>query len=482
MPNASSAAPANSTTDTAIQPTLDIEALVSIAPTINKETISHGAQEWWEIALNKATSTSTYTEIAVIILCIVVSYILGQLLRKRISWIPEEKSYQRRFTLTWLAARSGRLIAPVLLIITINTMLAVIPAIPETLLRLPVDNLPITKAVERVTWVWLLWVTLTSYAPNAMVRTLGRWILIPAAILRIAGWYDDVVRGMQHIGFSLGDINITLYMLVKGALIASVLVWVGRVAAQSGTSYIRTRHTLNLSTRELLVKLFEIVLYITLFITLLSLIGIDLTALAVFGGAIGVGLGFGLQKIAANFISGLILLTERSVEIGHLVEMDNGVSGYLRRLGARASIIETFDGREVMVPNEDFITSRVANLTYSSRLGRVEIPIGVSYSSNLEHVRTILLEAALSHERCLRDPAPQVFLREFAGSSVNFLLWFWVEDVTAGRYEPQSDVMFTIWNRFKEEGISIPLPQQEIHIRSGLDGLMSLAPETHAKK
>jgi len=196
----------------------------------------------------------------------------------------------------------------------------------------------------------------------------------------------------------------------------------------------------------------------------LNILNIKASSLAFFGGAIGIGLGFGLQKITSNFISGLILLFEKSIEEGDLVELENGVYGFIKNTGARYTLIETFDSKEIMIPNEEFITKNVVNWTYSNKQGRIDINIGVSYKCDIEKARELILEAAKEHKLCSVFPEPDCFLREYGDSSVNFLLYFWVDDVTKGRYEPQSDVMRSIWKKFKDNNIEIPFPQRDVHI------------------
>ena len=209
-----------------------------------------------------------------------------------------------------------------------------------------------------------------------------------------------------------------------------------------------------------------VVVYFLAFLFALGVLGIDLTALTVFSGAVGIGVGFGLQKIASNFISGIILLFEKSVEEGDLVELSDGIAGFVRETGARYTLIETFEGHEVMVPNEDFITNRVTNWTFSNSRGRIDINIGVSYGSDLDKVATLLVEAANGHPRCSQSPAAECFLVDFGDNSVNFTLYFWVDDVIEGRKRPRSDVLFAIWRKFKENDIEIPFPQRDLHIKN----------------
>jgi len=209
----------------------------------------------------------------------------------------------------------------------------------------------------------------------------------------------------------------------------------------------------------------KIILFILSVVIGLNILGVDLSSLAFLTSALVVGIGFGLQKIISNYVSGIILLFDRTIENEDLIELDDGTLGYLENTGQRNSRIRTFDGKEVMVPNEDLITSKVINYTHSDNNSRIEIIIGVSYSSDLNQVKEIILSSARDHPRTLKSPEPACFLREFADSSVNFLLHFWIGDVDEGRYGPQSEVMFDIWNKFEESGIEIPFPQRDINIK-----------------
>jgi small-conductance mechanosensitive channel len=281
--------------------------------------------------------------------------------------------------------------------------------------------------------------------------------------------YLDAIRDQLDkpaFSFSFGEYRISLYVLIKATLIVVFIFWAATVVSDLICARISGFKNLRAANRELLNKVIQIVIYLVSFILTLDILGIDLTTLTVFSGALGIGLGFGLQKIASNFISGLILLMEKSIEQDDLVEIGDGAIGFIRKASARFTLLETFDGKEIMIPNEDFITNRVTNWTYSNTNGRVEIIVGVSYSSDLEKVREILLQAAGEHPKCTTEPVPTCYLREFGDSSVNFTLHFWVQDVTTGRWGPKSEVMFSIWHKFKQNGIEIPFPQRDLHLKS----------------
>ncbi len=270
----------------------------------------------------------------------------------------------------------------------------------------------------------------------------------------------------DSLAFKIGDLRFSVYLLTKAMITIVILFWVAGIFSEFGEARIKRLVNVKASNRALITKGFQIIIYFVASLVALDVLGIDLTAFAVVSGAIGIGIGFGLQRITSNFISGLILLFEKSVEEGDLIELADGTSGFVRHTGARYTLIETFENRELMIPNEDFITNRVTNWTFSNTLGRIDIHIGVSYAADLDKVAALILEAANEHPRCAKRPAAQCFLVDFGDSSINFMLYFWVEDVTRGRKRPKSDVLFSIWRKFNESGIEIPFPQRYIHIKN----------------
>ncbi|WP_373083759.1 mechanosensitive ion channel family protein [Sneathiella sp.] len=270
----------------------------------------------------------------------------------------------------------------------------------------------------------------------------------------------------DELAFRVGDMRFSAYLLGKAALIIFVLFWMVGILSEIGENRIRGIHGIRASNKSLIIKAIQVIIYFLAFLVALDVLGIDLTALTVFSGAVGIGIGFGLQKTASNFFSGIILLFEKSIEEGDLVELNDGVTGFVRHTGARYTLIETFEGREIMIPNEDFITNRVTNWTFSDSRGRVDIQIGVSYGSDLNKVFDLLLEAANEHPRCSQAVKANCFLDDFGESSVNFTLYFWVDDVTEGRKQPRSDVLFSIWKKFKDNNIEIPFPQRDLYIKN----------------
>ena len=270
----------------------------------------------------------------------------------------------------------------------------------------------------------------------------------------------------EDLSFSIGETRFSAYLMIKAIITIIMFFLLTGIVSDFGEKRIKSIKGIHSSNKALINKAFHIFVYFFGFIIGLNVLGIDLTAFAIFSGAIGIGIGFGLQKITSNFISGLILLFEKSIENGDMVELSDGTYGLIRKTSARYTLLETFEGREMMIPNEDFIINRVTNWTFNDRKGRLEINIGVAYESDIEKAKELILEAAKEHPRCINDPEPTCYLKEFADSSVNFMLFFWLADVSKGRYRAKSDVMLSIWKKFKEHNIIIPFPQRDIHIKN----------------
>ncbi len=301
---------------------------------------------------------------------------------------------------------------------------------------------------------------------DPFLKTFGRYVMIPMAALYAVGLLDPVQNWLGETVVGVGDIRFSLLSLVRAAVVGSILFWLGRWSSDQGTGFIRSQEEMRPPTRELAAKTFEMVVYGAVFLLLINVLGLDLSALALLGGAIGVGLGFGLQKIASNFISGVILLLEGQITVGDFVELDGGEAGRIIKLGARATILETFDGKWIMVPNEDFITARVVNWSDAGSGNRYEAEFSVSYETDINLIPAIVEKAVAAHPGVLSEPEPpDCELRGFGDSGVDFSVEFWVEGIDDGKNKYTSDVLFLIWNALKTHGIEIPFPQRELRLR-----------------
>lgn len=303
---------------------------------------------------------------------------------------------------------------------------------------------------------------------DPFLRLLGRFVLLPVAVLYALGLLDDLTLRLAETQVALGNIQFSVLSLIRGLIAGSLLFWLGNWSNRQSADYITKQEELRPATRQLAVKAAEITIFGAAFLLLMSIMGIDLTAVAVLGGALGVGIGLGLQQIAANFVSGVILLIEGQTTVGDFVELDNGESGTILKMTARACIIETIDGRWIVVPNEDFITSRVINYSDAGTAHRYEAEFSVSYDTDINRIPALIEAAVAELPFILTKPEPpECELRGFGESGVDFAVEFWVNGIEDLTRKFRSDVLFVIWNTLKAEGIEIPYPHRVVELRNG---------------
>ncbi|MFZ5610148.1 MAG: mechanosensitive ion channel family protein [Pseudomonadota bacterium] len=297
-------------------------------------------------------------------------------------------------------------------------------------------------------------------------RALARAFALTAwaiAALNILDWLDPLIDRLKAIGFQLGGSQITAYGILSGALTAILLIWGAQLLASATEQSLKRAQALNPSLQVLFGKMVRILLLSIAVLIALSSAGIDLTALAVFSGALGVGLGFGLQKVVSNFVSGIILLLDRSIKPGDVIEAQ-GTYGWINKLAARYTSVVTRDGVEYLIPNEDMVTQAVINWSHSDRNVRRRLPVQVAYSCDIKKAMELMTEAAMKIERVLKSPAPKALLKGFGADGVDLELRFWIDDPYNGVANVSSDVLLQIWDLFHENGIEFPFPQRDLHV------------------
>ena len=328
----------------------------------------------------------------------------------------------------------------------------------------------VLRTAEGVALVYLLFQLINRYLSNGFVRAIARWYGLPVAALAAFGWLDDVTLFLQGLSVQLGNITISLYGVMRTFVFGTILFWLGRVSNSRGKEVIRRQEQLDLGTREVFVKLFEISLFVLIFLLLLNLLGVNLTALAVFGGALGVGLGFGLQQIASNFISGIIILLDRSLTIGDFVELEDGRSGTVRELNMRFAVVETYDGKDVVVPNEQFITTTYTNWTHKDPNQRCSIEIQVAYSTDLDALFDDLRSIVSAHPQVLSGDEhpfefqPDAEIAGFGDSGIDVLIEYWMEGIDDGKNRVEADLILSIYHLFRDKGYQFPFPQREVRV------------------
>ena len=291
------------------------------------------------------------------------------------------------------------------------------------------------------------------------ILALAIWIV---ASLYIVGWLDSTVKVLDKTTLPFGENSLSLLALIKGGVILALLLWLSKFVSD-GLERVLWRSQLSPSEKVLFAKLAKVLLSVFAVMIGLNVMGVNFTALAVFSGALGIGIGFGLQKVFANLVSGFILLMDKSIKPGDVIAVAN-TYGWVNRLGARYVSILTRDGKEHLIPNETLITQTVENWSYSSDSVRIHIPIGVSYTSDVPLVKRLLLEVANQHPRILKDPAPTCLIKGFGDNSVDFEIRAWIVDPVNGIGNIRSSVYEEVWKVFKEHGVVVPFPQRDIHL------------------
>jgi len=288
------------------------------------------------------------------------------------------------------------------------------------------------------------------------------WLLVA---LHLVGWLPEVIRALDAFGYSFGDVRVSLYTVLQLAVAVGALMVMATWLSAAIERGLSRSEFISPGVRIGLVKTSKFGLYTLAALLSLRAAGIDLGALAVFSGALGVGLGFGLQRIASNFISGFILVFDRSIRPGDVVSI-NDKFGWVQELRARYIVVRDRDGVETLIPNENLITTEVINWSYSDRKVRIKLPVQISYGDDPEQAMEILLEAAKASPRVLRDPLPAARLMSFGDSGIELELRVWIRDPQQGVANVRSDVNVAIWKGFREAGITIPFPQQDLHIKA----------------
>ena len=293
------------------------------------------------------------------------------------------------------------------------------------------------------------------------LTTLAIW---GGMILEMTGLSEAVIEWLEQIRFSVGKQKLDLWVILHG----SATVFATLLVALWGASLIERRllaaQEMDANLREVLARLAKAVLSVVALLLSLSLVGIDVTALSVFSGALAVGLGFGLQKIASNYVSGFIILLDRSIRLGNLVALDDKTTGTVTRITTRYTVLKTLTGTEVIIPNEYLVSNMVRNLSFSDSQVRVTTSVSVAYDTDIDLAMNAMTAIALEHPRVLKDPAPGVQLTQFGDSGINLELGFWIADPEAGTGNVRSEINISVLRVFRENRIAIPFPQREVRV------------------
>jgi small-conductance mechanosensitive channel len=310
---------------------------------------------------------------------------------------------------------------------------------------------------------WLVIALVTRLIGNGFVRGLVRYAGWIWATLIIVGLTDEAQALLDSLSIHLGEMRLSAWLVVQAVFVLGLLFFGARLISATTTSRIRSNEEISPSMQVLAVKLLQTVLYGAAFFIGLRTIGVDLGGLAFLSGAIGLGIGFGLQKVVSNLVSGVIILLDKSIKPGDVISLGD-TFGWINALGARYVSVVTRDGKEYLIPNEDLITGQVVNWSHSNQFVRLDIYFGTAYGNDPHQVRRIAVEAARSVTRVLSMKAPVCHIVGFGDSSVDYILRFWISDPTEGLTNIRGNVYLALWDAFQDNDISIPFPQRELRM------------------
>ncbi|WP_212631800.1 mechanosensitive ion channel domain-containing protein [Pseudomonas sp. KB-10] len=399
----------------------------------------------------------TYTQIGIVLAIYVGAWLIAKRIQKHTASLGASSQRLHVFI-----KKLSDLIFPVTAIL----MLRVSLEISENLL----SQGWLVQAALIISVILIFRSVIRNFVTHKLLATMLRWLGIPLLFLHMVGLLGGLIQILESISVNLGNIEISLYGIARVAIFGSILFWLGRVSSRTGRDFIAHQENLDERTREVAAKLFEVAIFFLIFLLLLQIMGINLTTLAVFGGALGVGLGFGLQAIASNFISGIIILLDRSVSIGDYVELEDGRTGIVRELNMRSTTLETYDGKDIVVPNEKFIAEIFTNWTHKDKSQRYRVDFSVAYDSDIRKLIAIIKDVVASHPQVFSgddvpiEERPDCEIDSFGDSGINMFVEFWMEGVDDGRNRVGGDLLLMILEALQEHGFEIPFPQREVRI------------------
>lgn len=325
----------------------------------------------------------------------------------------------------------------------------------------------LVKLAQSLAVVFLLYTAIKQFVSNPLYKKLANWILIPLALIGVFGYFNDLLTFLDSLAFGSGDNPISVLTLIKLALFGSAFFWLGNFSNQKGQTVLRSQENIDIGIREIIAKFLQIVIFGAAAMMALSAAGIGMGGLVAIFAAMSLGIGLGLQPVAANFVSGLIILFDRSVRVGDFISLPDGKEGFVEAINMRSTTVETTDGKDIMVPNTLFIEESYENWTHKDPRQRYEVYFTVAYDTDIEVLEDLLIPAISKHPRVLQEPEePDLELREFGDYGINFAIEFWCSGIDDGPNKFTSDLNFIVWRVLKANNIRMPLPQTEVRMLS----------------
>jgi small-conductance mechanosensitive channel len=426
------------------------------------DKINQIVEEFGDKATTALSRPETYTQLGIVLAIYAVAFILANRIRHYIPLLGAQPDIEGLHPLRKFAIKFGNVIFPLLAIL----MLRVSVELSESV----VSEGWLVRTAMIVAVLLLFNSVVDDFVSNKPAARLLKWLGMPLLFLHMIGVLSGLIEILESISISIGNIRISAYGIVRVAIFGSLLFWMGRVSSRTGREVIAKQENLDLRTREVASKLLEAAIFLVVSLVLLQIMGINLTALAVFGGALGVGIGFGLQAIASNFISGIIILLDRSVSIGDYVELEDGRTGTVRELSMRSTTLETFDGKDIVVPNEKFIVAPFTNWTHKDKRQRYRVDFSVAYRTDIRKLVDVIKKVVAEHPQVISgedipiEERPDCEIDSFGDSGVNMFVEFWMEGIDDGKNRVGGDLLLSIFEAMREHGYEIPFPQREVRV------------------
>lgn len=413
----------------------------------------------WQETILDITAPAALWQLGAILLAVLIAFLIRGMIRNYVMQnAPED----------WKLAIGGinRVLFPLSTLIILQINKLILATWQHTSMLHLASTLLMAMAVIR------LFVYAIRYiSPGGLLKSLENsisatiWVLLA---LHLSGLLPEITQTLQDVQFKIGKSELNLLIIFQALLTILTTIFVAMWFSRMIENKVMHATHIRMNMRVVLSKVLRVALLFIALLVGLSTVGLDLTLLSVFGGALGVGLGFGLQRIASNYVSGFILLLDNSMQIGDIITVDDKHYGEITDLRTRYLVLKKLDGTQVIVPNESLIINPVINHSFTDRNTRVVLEIQVAYDSNLEKVLAIMLQTALNHPRILKIPAPTSGVIAFADSGISLMLTVWIVDPENGQLLLKSELFLDLWRSFKEHNISIPYPQREIRIHGNL--------------
>ena len=437
----------------------DPSAKPSLIPR-NAEELKALLRQIGDKLLGWLTSVKFLAQVGAIVLAYLMSPLLARLVRKKIFLFNSAPGAEVKFkVIRDYIFRIGALLRPIWLVgllILFGVILKAVPAAGETWL---------VKITQSLAVVFLLYKAIKEFISNDLFQTVAIWTVIPLALIMVFGYYDDLIAWLDSISvMEMGGKPITLMTIILLVIFGSIFFKLGNIANAKGQTAIRSQEGLDVATQEVVAKIFQIILFTLVFVMVLGAAKVPLSGLVVIFSALSLGIGLGLQPIAANFVSGMIILFDRSVRTGDYVVLPDGQEGFVEAINMRNTVVETTDGKDIMVPNTKFTEDAYENWTHKDPRQRYEVHFTVGYDTDLDILEDLIIPEFLKHPSVLTEPEmPDLEFREFGEYGAKMAVEFWCSGIDDGENKFTSDLNFIVWRLLRDNKIQIPFPQLVVH-------------------